>query len=374
LDQDFDSYTYLDQGKDIYTYKAADSINESISDNTRFINEAVTIKNPIPNSDITFISCFKLKILTLFFNATYIMLIGIVFIFMGMLFVLKRSISHFILKPINMLLKGMHHISNGRLGYQVAETAGSTEFDELYKSFNRMIAEIGELRIEKYEQQIKNSERRIKLLRMQIKPHFYLNAITTIRSMTYQDRDNDIRAYLDSLSEHLRYMLKVNNSEVKLGEELSHIENYLKMQEIKFPNSAAYYIGCSDALKEKEIGHLILFTVIENAFKFAMNLYDTMILLIQCEAVKEEGFAGYRVIIEDNGNGFPLEQIEKFRIGNEVEEKQDGRHIGLSNIKHTLELQYGRKDLLRLSNANPHGARVEIWIPDTKNIIPEEEE
>lgn len=374
VDQDIESYTYLDLGKDIYTYTAADSKKETSSDKTKFIDETVTIRSPISNSGITFTGCFKLKILTLFFNTTYIMLIGTVFIFMGMLFVLKRNISKFILKPIHMLLKGMHHISNGRLGYQVVEDTGSTEFDELYKSFNRMIGEIGELRIEKYEEQIKNSERRIKLLRMQIKPHFYLNAITTIRSMTYQDRDDDIRAYLDSLSEHLRYMLKVNNSEVKLGEELSHIENYLKMQEIKFPNSAAYYIGCSDSLKEKEIGHLILFTVIENAFKFAMNLYDTMILLIQCEAVKEEGFIGYRVIIEDNGNGFPNEQIDKFRIGNEVEEKQDGRHIGLSNIKKTLELQYGRKDLLRLSNVKPHGARVEIWIPDTKNIIPEEEE
>lgn len=371
LDQDIDGYSYLEQGNDIYTYKAVDLKQKNIEDkNNKFINETVTIKSTIPNSSITFVGCFKIKVLKLFLNITYIMLIGIVFIFMGMLFVLKRSISYFILNPINMLLKGMHHVSNGRFGYQVVENTGSMEFDELYKTFNRMSTEIGELRIEKYEQQLKDSERRIKLLRMQIKPHFYLNAITTIRSMTFQDRVSDIRAYLDSLSEHIRYMLKENNGEVKLGEELSHIENYLKMQEIKFPNSAAYYIGCSDSLKEKEIGHLILFTVIENAFKFAMNLYDTMILLIQCEAVEENGFTGYRVIIEDNGNGFPLEQIEKFRIGNEVEEKQDGKHIGLSNIKKTLELQYGRKDLLRLSNAQPHGARVEIWIPDIKYTIP----
>ncbi len=373
LDQDSDGYMYLEGEEDIYSYKEKDSIQERTADKNRFINETVIIKSVIPNSNITFVGQFKIRILTLFLNNTYIMLIGIVFVFMGMLFVLKRSISHFILNPIYMLLKGMQFVSNGKFSYQVGENTGSIEFDELNKSFNRMITEIVELRIDKYEQQIKNSERRIKLLRMQIKPHFYLNAITTIRSMTYQDRTEDIRAYLDALSDHIRYMLRVNNNEVKLGEEISHIENYMKMQEIKFPNSVAYYIGCSDLLKEKEIGHLIMFTVIENAFKFAMNLYDTMILLIQCEAVNDNEFTGYRVIIEDNGNGFPLEQIDKFRIGNEVEEKQDGRHIGLSNIKKTLELQYGRKDLLRLSNVEPHGARVEIWIPDTKNIVPEED-
>jgi sensor histidine kinase YesM len=102
-----------------------------------------------------------------------------------------------------------------------------------------------------------------------------------------------------------------------------------------------------------------------------MSLYETLILLIQCELIEDSSFQGYRVIIEDNGKGFSGEQIEKFRIGNEVEEKQDGRHIGLSNIKKTLELQYGRKDLLRLSNVEPHGARVEIWIPDVKNIATE---
>ena len=118
---------------------------------------------------------------------------------------------------------------------------------------------------------------------------------------------------------------------------------------------------------------MIIFTVIENAFKFAMNLYDTLILLILCEEIREDGFQGFRVIIEDNGDGFSEDQLNKFHIGNEVEEKQDGKHIGLSNIKKTLELQYGRKDLLRLSNATPHGARVEIWIPDEKNIVPEED-
>jgi len=374
MDEDIDSYTYIANNQDIYTYEAdvtkQDTGVKAYKYN-KFANERVTIKSIIPNSDITFVGYFKIKVLKLFLNNTYIMLIGIVFIFMAMLLVLKRIISHFILNPITGLLDGMQHVANGRFDYHVIEDAGSIEFNELNKSFNRMVKEIVDLRINKYEQQIKDSERRIKLLRMQIKPHFYLNAITTVRSMTYQDRGEEIRAYLDALSDHIRYMLRVDSDEVKLSEELSHIENYLNMQEMKFPNSVAYYIGCGKELQEKEIGHLILFTVIENAFKFAMNLYDTLILLIQCEPVEENGFRGYRVIIEDNGKGFSREQIEKFRLGNEVEEKQDGRHIGLSNIKKTLELQYSRKDLLRLSNVEPHGARVEIWIPDDKKIIPE---
>ena len=372
LEQDIDSYTYFEKKQAIYTYEAKgiEQIAKALAykqNNLKY--ERVVIKNSIPNSDITFESSFEIRVLNLLLNNTFIMLIGIVFLFMAMLFVLKKIISLYIIHPIQWLLEGMQHVAKGKFDYIIQEDSGSIEFDELNSSFNRMVKEIVDLRINKYEQQIRDSERRIKLLRMQIKPHFYLNAMTTIRNMTYLDRKEDIREYLDALSEHIRYMLRVNSDEVKLEEELSHIENYLKMQEIKFPNSVAYYIGGSKELRNKTIGHLLLFTVIENAFKFAMNLYDTMMLLIQCEAVEEKGFRGFRIIIEDNGKGFPMEQLEKFRIGNEVEEKQDGKHIGLSNIKKTLELQYGRTDLLRLSNVEPHGARVELWIPDEKNIV-----
>ncbi len=374
MDQDIGSYSYLDQDQNYYTYTIGTSQKsiELISNGLWFINEGVVIKSVIPNTNVTFVGNFKVRVIELFLNNTFAIVIMIVTIFIGMLFVIKSSISHYIIKPMNGLLNGMHQVAQGQFNIEVIEDTGTLEFNELNKSFNQMVKEIVDLRISTYEQKIKDSERRIKLLRMQIKPHFFLNAITTIRSMTYQDKTNEIRLFLDSLSEHIRYMLRVNSSEVMLTEELSHIENYLHMQEIKFTNSVAYYIGCSEELKHKKIGHLILFTIIENALKYAMSLYDTLILLIQCEVVEEEGFHGYRVIVEDNGGGFSLEQLKRFELGNEVEEKQDGKQIGLSNIKKTLELQYGRKDLLRISNVEPHGARVEVWIPDSTNYYSEE--
>ena len=375
MDRDIGSYSYIENDQDIYTYTAdtSEGVSEIIGSgyNNRYVNERFAIKSMIPNTDVTFVGNFNIRVIKLFLNNTFIILISIVLIFIVMLFVIKSIISCYIINPINSLLDGMHQVSKGQFNIHVTEDAGTLEFNDLNKSFNQMVKEIVDLRISSYEQRIKDSERRIKLLRMQIKPHFFLNSITTIRSMTYQDRTDEIRLYLDSLSDHIRYMLRVNSSEVMLSEELSHIENYLHMQEIKFTNSVAYYIGCSEELKYKKIGHLLLFTIIENAFKFAMSLYDTMIILIQCEVVEEDGFIGYRVIIEDNGTGFPLEQLDKFRIGKEVEEKQNGKHIGLSNIKKTLELQYGRKDLLRLSNVEPHGARVEVWIPDNTNYYSE---
>ena len=94
-----------------------------------------------------------------------------------------------------------------------------------------------------------------------------------------------------------------------------------------------------------------------------MTLYTPMDLVIRCESVDERDFRGVRLTVEDNGDGFPPEVIEKF-----LEERDDPvftkEHLGLSNVRYTLNLVYHRSDLLRLSNRPGGGARVEIWIPE----------
>ena len=69
---------------------------------------------------------------------------------------------------------------------------------------------------------------RLLLLRAQIKPHFFLNAITTVSNMTYQNRLEDIRSYLKYLSKFVRYMLNSQRNWVSLKEEISHMKTILR--------------------------------------------------------------------------------------------------------------------------------------------------
>lgn len=71
-----------------------------------------------------------------------------------------------------------------------------------------------------------------------------------------------------------------------------------------------------------------------------------------------------RVTVEDNGPGFSQPDIEKYNTDDQpTAHSESGRHIGLMNIKRTLELQYGRSDLFRIGNHEPHGATVCISFP-----------
>ncbi len=123
----------------------------------------------------------------------------------------------------------------------------------------------------------------------------------------------------------------------------------------------ACVLGCEPQLEDTRVPYLLLFTVVENSFKHAMDLYSTLSILIQCERFSAPGFEGVRIVVEDNGGGFPEEVLRQYQTGSGIRPR-DG-HIGLSNVYRTLQLVYGRDDLLHISNVSPHGARVEVWIP-----------
>ncbi len=281
---------------------------------------------------------------------------------LGLLLFLLVSLRfrNMVYKPTGELMLAMKKIEGGNYEYRIRAKPTSAEFLSLQNSFNKMADDLVNLKIESYEKQLQMKENQLMMLRAQIRPHFYVNALATVVNMTYQNRNEDIRQYLKALADFMRYMLKLHSRTVKVSEELGNIRNYLKMQEIKFPDSVEAYIGCEASVEDRQIPYLILFTVIENAFKHAMDLYETLNIIIQCETVRTGDFDGFRIVVEDNGAGFPQEVLDRFSGGGAADEKGQ---IGLSNAYRTLQLMYGRNDLLRLSRAIPRGAHVEIWIP-----------
>ena len=225
-----------------------------------------------------------------------------------------------------------------------------------------MIAQIKMLKIESYDQQIAKQQDELSMLRAQIRPHFYINAVTTISNMTYDDRNADIRRYVSALTKYMRYMLSLKSDYVTVSDELRHIENYIEMQKIKMPDSVDAHIQCDDAVSQFRVPYLIIFTVVENTFKHAADLYKTLLLRIQCEYVLEENFQGCKITVSDNGKGFSPEVIAHYSEDQELPALKD--HFGLTNIIRTLQLTYRRHDLLTLYNASEGGAVVEIRIPE----------
>ena len=336
----------------------ADPAGLPSGDSRRFIGDQITVEFPLLNAQAVLI--WKSPSLLSRWGIPILMFLMVVVLF-SLVALVTLLILRKVADPTRKLLHAQEQIAAGNLDYRITARPGSSEFNALYHSFNDMADQIRTLRIASYDSLLKDEENKFRMVRAQIRPHFYLNSITVIHNMTYQNRLEDIRSYVQALARYIRYMLNIQNPMIGISAELTHIENYIRMQDLRFPGSVKASFHCDEQIADMEVPFLALFTVVENSFKHAMNLYSTMELNIVCEPYSEEDFCGMRLIVEDNGGGYAPEVLAHFSgpIPKDLPTKD---HLGLSNVQYTLRYVYRRDGLLRLSNLE-HGARTEILIP-----------
>ena len=267
-------------------------------------------------------------------------------------------------EPIRDLVDANKKLSGGDFEYKLnTQKAGSDEFEELYKSYNEMSDKIKNLTIEQYDAEIKRQQNQLKMLRAQVKPHTFLNAINTINNMTYTGKGEDIRKYIAAFASFTRYMLYKAKDWTTVEDEIKNIDSYARMQQIRFPESIEIIYDIDPEIYTEQIPYLILFSLVENSFKHAMTLTDKAYITIKGEYYEEEGFKGFRLIEEDNGPGFSKEALEKI-VNAEADDPFTKEHLGLTNVRYSLNLIYKRDDLLRISNRIEGGAHIELLIPE----------
>lgn len=268
--------------------------------------------------------------------------------------------------PIGELADANQKLAQGDLDYRLdIPSAGSSEFERLYGSFNEMSEKIRHLTIEQYDAEIKRQQNQLKMLRAQVKPHTFLNAINTINNMTYTGKPEDIRRYIAAFASFTRYMLYKAKDWTTVEEEIRNIDNYVKMQQIRFPESIEVIYEVDKRIYVEQIPYLVLFSLVQNSFKHAMSLEEKTYLTIKGEYYTEEGFEGFRLIEEDNGPGFSKEALQALATAEE-DDPFTKEHLGLTNVRYSLNLIYHRDDLLRIANRENGGAHIELLIPETE--------
>lgn len=267
-----------------------------------------------------------------------------------------------LIRPLKTISDSVKEISDFTELRKVPQTAEVVELQTLENTLNTLLEDAVYNRMKLYTSELEKKEQALRMLRAQLRPHFFLNAISTVSSMTYQDRSEDIRDYLLKLSRFLRYTITSPSETVSLTEELENINSYLEMQAIRYPDRIVSFVSGCDGAARITLPRFLLLTIVENSFKYGMRMDDVMQIFIECTPVDQPDFSGMLVSIEDNGNGFSPEQLESYNRPDFQPENGDS-HIGITNVKKTLALYYGRGDLLKLGNALPNGARIEIRIP-----------
>lgn len=277
-------------------------------------------------------------------------------------FIFSRIVRKDLIVPMNNMREDMKHIEEGEYSLRVQEMGDNQEFSMLAQSFNKLMDEILNLRIQFYEKKLELSDAQQKYIRLQIKPHFFLNALTTIASLSFQGKNKDIDVYINALSKNIRYMFTSGLHTVPIKEEIYHVENYFEMQELKYPGCVFYYIDMPEELAEWKIPQMMIHTLVENEYKYAVSMDASLMILIKVSVETVSGEKMLLIEVEDDGPGYPPDVLEY--INQDTGKKQDGTRVGLWSIKRLLELMYDRKGLLKLENVEPHGALNRIYVPE----------
>lgn len=263
-----------------------------------------------------------------------------------------------ILVPLNRIIASMKRIKNGDLDERIGKFDAADEFILVNQTFNNMITQIKKLKINVYEDQINMQKAELKHLQLQINPHFFMNSLNIIYSLAIIKDFRLIQEMTLCLVNYFRYMFESNSNFMKIERELEHIKNYLKIQEMRFPERFSYEISVSDNLLNEGVPTLMLQTFVENTIKYSVSM-STMIKL-SINIVNENEYI--TITIMDTGKGFDEEILKKLNSDTKLNDGK-GSYIGIWNVKQRLKLLYSNDYKLQFSNFIPTGAIIEIKIP-----------
>jgi len=299
-----------------------------------------------------------LKNLPVLRNIVNFILVGVLILLPVCLLLLRNTV----LIPINRLILAMKRIKDGNLDMRIQSFKTSDEFQLVYETFNSMMSQIQELRIHVYEEQMNKQKAELQHLQLQINPHFYLNSLNIMHTLARAKNYALIEEMAQCLVGYFRYMFRSNLTFVSVQEELQHVRNYLRIQELRFPNHLKCTIHVPDYLLRTPIPPLVVQTFVENAIKHAVTMDEPVLLSIDMELDDAAATPTLKITIQDTGPGFPEDMLEGFRSGIQMTSTQ-GEHIGIWNVQQRLLLLYQSRSEISFANSASGGAVIVITLP-----------
>jgi hypothetical protein len=201
-----------------------------------------------------------------------------------------------------------------------------------------------------------------RLLRSQMNPHFIFNSLMAIQSFVYKNEPKESGKYLASFAKLVRAILENSREEyITLSKEVQWLENYLKLQQLRFDNKFEYVVHVADDLEMDTtmIPPMLTQPSIENALEHGLKNIDYN-GFIEVEFKKEKNYLVVRV--KDNGVGVSVSSIAI----NAVDSLDKHRSLATVITKERLQLlnkRKFRKINFTISPVEPKGTLITFSIP-----------
>lgn len=236
------------------------------------------------------------------------------------------------------------------------------ELEHANKLFKNLLEQIKIFKIDIYERELEKQRIQLDYMKLQIKPHFFLNCLTNIYSMAQMQMFEEIQSMAISTSNYFRYIFQNGQDFVKLSDEIDHVRIYLEIQKHRYRDAFSYRFEQAEGMDNMKIPPLVLQTFIENSVKYAVSRVSEVHIHLAAERMLEADEELAVIRISDTGPGFADEILKKLVSGQPLDQSM-GNHIGIMNTLERLELLYRHKAKVTFSNSENGGACVTIYLP-----------
>ncbi len=263
--------------------------------------------------------------------------------------------------PLDALIDTMERISAGELTARPSTRYESREFMQINETFNHMIEQITNLKIESYEKQLAVQKSEMTSLKLQIRPHFYLNCLKNVYALAETKQTAKIQQLILLLSTHLRYVFSFQTETVSLQQELELCRNYLNLCSVGQACGSSLRLNIDESLRDLPIPSISLLTFLENSVKYATNQSGELIITITAMRLELDDGAMASISIQDNGPGFSAEQLTTLNRldGTQMPEV----HVGIANVLRRFRLMYGDAFAVGFTNRRECGAKIDLFLP-----------
>lgn len=185
---------------------------------------------------------------------------------------------------------GPNHPSVGL--HRLLESGGSIRFVTygswivLYLMINELLAASGaRRRRERLKSEMIESE--LRLLRAKADPHFLFNTLATIFAESRQPER--VAELTQSLAGFLRFSLSQSTALQPLGDELAALEDYLRVEKIRFEEQLEYTLVADAAARCQRVPSALVQPLLESAIKFGQRTdLRPLRIAIHAQVLQEE--------------------------------------------------------------------------------------
>ena len=209
------------------------------------------------------------------------------------------------------------------------------------------------------EQEERLAQAELRALRAQISPHFIYNALAAVAGDIHA-RPEEARDLLTDFAEFTRYLFRDGRSYVTLGEEIDHVERYLRLEQARFRESLRVTIDVPESTRGTVVPAMSVQPLVENAVRHGVERRaGTGRVTISAQIAGGD----VELRVTDDGVGIEPERLGAVLAG-------AGGGIGVSNVDSRLRATFGERYALRIESDLGEGTTAVMTVPHLRGEIP----